>query len=244
MRARLLGYTAAILFHLLVLLFGGALFLKPDAKEKERTVREVDLVEAEAGKPEEQKEEPVQEAAPVEETDQPIVEEVERPPEVRQAIDLDASPAASASALEALSLSALEGALNPTLAGADGFGGSASLASGGRIGGTGSGIDAGAAADAVFAVADLNQAPRVIFQVAPTYPLELRRRKIEGTVQLAFIVDQQGRVVSPKVESSTHAAFEGPALEAIKQWKFEPGIRDQEKVQSKMRVPIRFSAAG
>jgi len=244
MRARLLGFGAAILFHLIVLLFGGALFMRSSEAKAERTVRQVDLVETDEQKPDEKKEEPVPEAAAADEAEEPLSVPEERPPDMRQALDLDASPASAASALEALSLSALEGALNPSLGGADGFGGTASLASGGRIGGTGTGIEAGGVDDAVFSIGDLDQAPRLIFQVAPSYPLELRRRKVEGMVQLVFVVDQQGRVVSPKVENSTHAEFDQPALEAIKQWKFEPGIRDQEKVVSRIRIPIRFAAAG
>jgi protein TonB len=240
---RVLGFAAAILFHVLLLLFGGALFMRSTEEKTEKTVRQVDLVEADEQKPEEKKEEPVAEAA-AEESEEPMAVPEDRPPDMRQTLDIDASPAAAASALEALSLSALEGALNPTMGGADGFGGTASLASGGRIGGTGTGIDGGEAAESIFAVGDLDQAPRLIFQVAPNYPLELRRRKVEGTVQLVFVVDQQGRVVSPKVENSTHAEFDQPALEAIKQWKFEPGIRDQEKVVSRIRIPIRFSATG
>jgi len=243
MRARLLGFAAAILFHLAVLLFGGALFMRSTEAKQEAKVRQVDLVATDEEKKDEKKDEPVPDKASEAPAEEPIAVPEERPPDMRPSFDVEASPASAAAALEALSLSALEGALNPG-AGADGFGGSASLASGGRIGGTGTGSGIQETADAAFSIADLDQAPRLIFQVAPNYPLELRRRKIEGVVQLVFVVDQQGHVLSPKVESSTHSAFDQPALEAVKQWKFEPGVRDHERVVSRLRVPIRFSAAG
>jgi protein TonB len=240
MRARVLGYGAAVLFHVLALLFGGIFFLKPPDEQQKRDVRDVDLVEAEAEKPDEKQEEAEPSDAASEE---PMEVEEERPPDLRQALDLE-SAAAATPALQALSLGALEGALNPSLGGDDGFGGAASLASGGRIGGTGAALGSAPADDAIFSIAELNRPPRLIVQVAPDYPLEMRRRKVEGTVLVAFLVDQQGKVVNPKVESSTHQAFDGPAIAAVRQWKFEPGVRDQEKVVSRMRVPIRFSAAG
>jgi protein TonB len=96
--------------------------------------------------------------------------------------------------------------------------------------------------DRVFSLAELDQRPRVIFQRTPTYPSELRRSKRRGTVHVVFIVDTRGRVVQPKVEKSTDPAFDQAAIEAVKQWKFEPGTRSGEKVQFKMRVPITFNA--
>jgi protein TonB len=55
------------------------------------------------------------------------------------------------------------------------------------------------------------------------------------------VVDAQGRVQSPRVEKSSDSAFEKPALEAVRQWKFEPAMRNGQKVPTKLRIPIRFS---
>jgi protein TonB len=92
----------------------------------------------------------------------------------------------------------------------------------------------------IFSLADLDQRPRVIFQRVPNYPPELRRRN--GTVYIVFLVDTHGRVMNPKVEKSTDPAFERPAIEAVRQWRFEPGTRNGEKVAFKMRAPITFNA--
>jgi protein TonB len=97
--------------------------------------------------------------------------------------------------------------------------------------------------DRIFSLADLDQRPRVIFQRMPQYPPELRKQKRQGTVHIIFRVDTRGRVFDPKVEKVTDPAFAEPALEAVKQWKFEPGTRNGEKVPFKMRVPITFNAA-
>lgn len=99
--------------------------------------------------------------------------------------------------------------------------------------------NAGGDVDALFSVADLDQKPRAIYQSAPTVTAALRKRA-PGTVYIIFIVNQQGRVTDPIVQSSTDPIFEKPALDAIKNWKFEPGKRAGKPVRFRMRVPITF----
>lgn len=96
--------------------------------------------------------------------------------------------------------------------------------------------------DQIFSLADLDQKPRVLFQRPPRYPPELREQGRQGTVTLLFTVDTDGRVIDPKVERSTDPAFEKPALDAVRQWRFEPGERKGEKVPFRMRIPITFNA--
>jgi protein TonB len=76
----------------------------------------------------------------------------------------------------------------------------------------------------------------------PRYPSELRKRKVQGTVEVVFLVDTDGRVMNPKVDKSTHEALNQPALDAVRQWKFEAGTKEGHKVRFKMKVPITFSA--
>lgn len=94
---------------------------------------------------------------------------------------------------------------------------------------------------AIFSLDDLDQKPRTIYQPAPSYPPELQRKGVEGTVYVIFIIDRNGRVINAKVQKSTHQAFERPALTAVKKWKFDPGKRGGKPVQFKMRIPITFS---
>lgn len=132
-----------------------------------------------------------------------------------------------------LDLSQLELALNPGFG--DGWGGDFAVRLQGQAAQSGS-------FDEIFSLADLDQKPRVVYQPAPQYPPELRRKKVEGTVYIIFVVNAQGRVMNPKVQKSTHPAFEGPALKAVRRWKFEPGKRGGKAVQFRMRVPITFTA--
>ncbi len=93
--------------------------------------------------------------------------------------------------------------------------------------------------DAVFSMADLDQKPRVIYQPGPTVTRQLRR-KTPAKVNVIFIVDENGRVVEPKVRSSTDPLFEAPALGAVARWKFEPGKRGGKPVRFRMMAPITF----
>jgi protein TonB len=93
----------------------------------------------------------------------------------------------------------------------------------------------------IFSMAELDQVPRVMFQPAPQYPPELKKKKIQGTVYVLFIVDQEGRVRDPKIQKSDNTAFDVPAMNAVKKWRFEPGKVGGKAVQFRMRVPLTFA---
>jgi len=93
----------------------------------------------------------------------------------------------------------------------------------------------------IFSMADLDQSPRVIFQPAPQYPPDLKKKKIQGTVYILFIVDQDGRVKDPKVQKSDNPGFDAPAMQAVKKWRFDPGKVSGKAVQFRMRVPLTFA---
>jgi protein TonB len=242
MRATLLGLAAAVLLHAAVILLGGVLLPRSEEKKPGPKVENVDLLaEApEQKEPDEERPEPSDDPTP----EQDAMEVApERPPDGRE-LDLLREQAAAAAVpeLAALSLGALESALHPGAGGDGGFGGVLGLASGGRIGGTGApgAVAEGPGSDPIFVLQELDQKPRPIFQAEPIYPFDLRQKNVEGTVYILFVVDQQGRVIDPTVETSTHGAFDKPALDAVRQWRFEPAVRDGKRVQARLRVPIRF----
>lgn len=91
----------------------------------------------------------------------------------------------------------------------------------------------------LFSIADLDQRPRPKSQQPPVHTAKTRKRA-PGKVYIIFIVDENGRVVNPTVQSSTDPVFERPALAAVKKWTFEPGKRQGKPVRFRMRVPITF----
>ncbi len=131
-----------------------------------------------------------------------------------------------------LELSQLELALNNGLSGDGWLGGDFAV----KLNNVSSG---GKDVDELFSIADLDQKPRVIYQPAPRISKELRK-KAPGEVYIIFVVDKDGRVSNPMIQKSTDPIFEKPALDAVKQWKFDPGKRNGQAVRFRMRVPVSF----
>lgn len=67
------------------------------------------------------------------------------------------------------------------------------------------------------------QPPMAIFKKDPVYPGKMKKAGITGHVTMEFVVNSKGTVVQAKVLSSSRREFERPALNAIKQWRFQPG---------------------
>jgi len=160
----------------------------------------------------------------------PVVEEKQEEPQVEEE-----PPPELVESAPPLDLSQLEFALNPGTG--DGLGGDFAV----NLNVAGMDVGQVGASDDIFALADLDQAPRIIFQPAPQYPADLKKRKVQGTVYVLFIVDKDGRVQNPKVQKSDNPGFDAPATTAVRKWRFEPGKVSGQPVQFRMRVPITFA---
>lgn len=82
--------------------------------------------------------------------------------------------------------------------------------------------------------------PRPVATVQPRVPANLRKLGLRGTVKVQFTVDAQGRVVSPSILSTSNPALNQPTLDAIKQWRFEPGTRGGKRVPMKTVQPFNY----
>lgn len=233
--AWMLGIACAVFVHAAILLFGGIFFM--DEGKDAGTTQTVDLLsdlEAEQKKDKKAPEEPKETSS--EELDP----EAEPPPDATEIMrSLDAAPIDNTPALEAASLGAIEAALNGSSGGGD-FSDALTFASGGKIGGTGVAGGSKEQMEEAFSMSEIDQKPRALMQESPLYPSEMRGKNFEGVVTVLFVVDATGKVESQRVEKSSQAAFEAPALNAVKKWKFEPGVRAGQRVASKMRITIRF----
>jgi len=211
----------------LVVVVGGMLFPVSTFEKKKKVEAEQELDISNLKKPD------------TEPPKEDVEQEKEPPPPapIMENVNIAAPAMDDAPALSPMSLSDLESALAPG-GGGGMFGGGGGFQSG-RIGGKGGG-GLGADMDQAFSMADLDQKPRAVYQPAPVYPAALRSRKIDGVVTVIFVVDANGRVANAKVEKSSDPAFDKPALDAVRKWKFEPAMKEGRKVSAKMRAPIRF----
>lgn len=78
--------------------------------------------------------------------------------------------------------------------------------------------------------------------VNPVYPEAARKRGVEGWVELAFTVQTNGSVDAVEVRNASPAEiFDEAAIRAIRQWRFEPVVRNGEKVPQRALVRLRFA---
>ncbi len=95
----------------------------------------------------------------------------------------------------------------------------------------------GSLRDIIFEVEDLDEPPTPIYQVGPDIPPHQRPRRAV-TFSLVFIVDEQGRVLRPRVERSDAPALDEYVVRAVERWRFEPGRVDGEAVRTRVRQPF------
>jgi periplasmic protein TonB len=65
-------------------------------------------------------------------------------------------------------------------------------------------------------------APKIIKSVAPVYPAEALKQKLEGKVIVAVTVNEEGNVLKANILRSSNKIFNNAALEAAKKTKFAP----------------------
>ncbi len=122
---------------------------------------------------------------------------------------------------------------------------------GGVIGGVVGGEPGGAAAGQdqpkpkpnrirVYSAGGDVKAPRVVKKVQPQYTREARDKKIEGTVELYVEVWPDGGARNMRVEKALDPGLDRHAIDAVKQWQFEPGTKDGEPVPVAATIKIDF----
>jgi protein TonB len=88
----------------------------------------------------------------------------------------------------------------------------------------------------------VQNAPRARTRVAPEFPTRARAQGITGSVTLFFVVDVDGSVQDVYVvESIPAGVFDEAAIEAVKQWEFDPGLHEGMPVAVRVRQTLTFS---
>jgi len=81
--------------------------------------------------------------------------------------------------------------------------------------------------------------PKLLKKVDPTYPEEALKNKVQSVVILEVTTDTQGKVSKVKVVSG-HPLFNESAIEAVKQWEYEPLMKDGKTVTVTFTVTVQF----
>jgi protein TonB len=125
-----------------------------------------------------------------------------------------------------------------------GSGGGIGSGSGGGVGaghGPGVGIGSGGGiGGGVYKVGAGISAPQAIDSPDPQYTEEARRTKTQGTCILWLIVDSTGHPQDVRVVRGLGHGLDEKATEAVRQWRFQPAMKDGKPVNVEISVEVEF----
>jgi TonB family protein len=101
--------------------------------------------------------------------------------------------------------------------------------------GRGGGIGGGA-----YRIGGDVSAPVLISKTEPEYSEEARKAKYSGSVLLTIVVDQQGVPRDIKVTRPLGLGLDERAIEAVRKWRFRPGIKNGRPVAVQAQVEVSF----
>ncbi len=83
-------------------------------------------------------------------------------------------------------------------------------------------------------------APKLIFAPDPEFTEKARRAKYQGVCVISVIVDAQGKPTRVQVVRHLGMGLDKKAVEAVKQYKFTPGMRFGEPVAVAVMIEVNF----
>jgi protein TonB len=80
---------------------------------------------------------------------------------------------------------------------------------------------------------------RIISSVPPAYPALARTQHVAGDVRIDALIDATGRVTTMKVVAGP-TLLQQAAMDALRQWKYQPATLDGKAVPMHLTVTIQF----
>jgi periplasmic protein TonB len=83
--------------------------------------------------------------------------------------------------------------------------------------------------------------PKVVYKVEPQYTEEGLRARREGTVRIQLVVTRDGMPTDVhELEQHIGLGLDEKAIEAVQQWRFEPGKKSGEPVAVRVQIEMNF----
>jgi protein TonB len=82
--------------------------------------------------------------------------------------------------------------------------------------------------------------PVLLWKVDPDYSDPARAAKVQGIVVLRIEIDQAGQIREMRVDQSLGLGLDEKAMEAVRRWRFRPGMRDGKAVATSGLVEVHF----
>jgi len=93
---------------------------------------------------------------------------------------------------------------------------------------------------AIIPVGGRVQNAKLIRQPQPIYPQIAKSARISGTVELSAIIGEDGHIQSLNVVSG-HPLLRQAALDAVKQWVYQPTLLNEQPVKVSTTIDVIFS---
>jgi bla regulator protein blaR1 len=83
-------------------------------------------------------------------------------------------------------------------------------------------------------------APKLVFAADPVFTEEAKRAKYQGVCVIALIVDTEGNPQRVQVVRHLGMGLDKKAVEAVKQYRFKPAMRNGEPVAVEVNIEVNF----
>ena len=98
--------------------------------------------------------------------------------------------------------------------------------------------------DGVYRVGHGVSAPRATYMPEPEFSEQARQAGYEGVCVLELVVDAGGMPQKIRVTHAVGLGLDDKAMEAVRQWRFKPGMKDGEPVAVQINVETSFHLYG
>ncbi len=82
--------------------------------------------------------------------------------------------------------------------------------------------------------------PRAVKRDEPKYTEDAKDAKVEGTVLLLVVIDEQGKVAVKEILRPLYPSLDASAVETVAGWEFEPARKAGKPVAVEARIEIHF----
>ena len=94
--------------------------------------------------------------------------------------------------------------------------------------------------DKVYRIGPGISPPYVISKIEPVYTPEAKAEKIQGTVVMRMVVDQNGSARDIEIVRSLDDGLDQKAIDAVSQWQFGPAKKDGKPVRCLATIEVNF----
>lgn len=97
--------------------------------------------------------------------------------------------------------------------------------------------------DVHWLTSEINR-PVLVKRVSPPYPQTARLRRAEGSVVISAVIDKNGLITQPKVIRSVSEQLDRAALDAVRQWEYQPATLNGSPVAVYGIIELSFTLDG